>query len=72
MDAQSFSAIISDPYVTVIDVRSSQKYDDGHVVTSIDISVESDQPYEQITKLDKAKISTLYCRSGVRSTLAAD
>lgn len=72
MDAQSFVTKISDQAVTVIDVRSAQEYSEGHLTNSINISVESDQFSEQIANLDKEKEYALYCRSGRRSTIAAD
>lgn len=72
VDAQSFVTKISDQAVTVIDVRSAQEYAEGHLTNSINISVESDQFSEQIANLDKEKEYALYCRSGRRSTIAAD
>jgi rhodanese-related sulfurtransferase len=72
VDAQSFVTKISEQAVTVIDVRSAQEYAEGHLTNSINISVESDQFSEQIANLDKEKEYALYCRSGRRSTIAAD
>lgn len=72
VDAQSFVTKISDQSVTVIDVRTAQEYAEGHLTNSININVESDQFSEQIANLDKAKEYALYCRSGRRSTVAAN
>lgn len=72
MDAQSFKAVIADQCVVVIDVRSAQEYAEGHLASSININVESHHFTEQIAKLDKKEKYALYCRSGIRSTLAAD
>ena len=72
VDAQSFITKISDQSVTVIDVRSAQEYAQGHLANSVNISVESDQFSQQIANLDKEKEYALYCRSGRRSTVAAD
>jgi rhodanese-related sulfurtransferase len=72
VDAQSFLTKISDQSVTVIDVRSAQEYAQGHLANSVNISVESDQFSQQIANLDKEKEYALYCRSGRRSTIAAD
>lgn len=71
VDAQSFLAKIADSSVTVIDVRSAEEYAEGHLVNSMNINVESDQFSTQIASLDKEKEYALYCRSGRRSTLAA-
>jgi rhodanese-related sulfurtransferase len=72
VDAQSFLAKITDSSVTVIDVRSAEEYAEGHLANSININVESDQFNTQIANLDKEKEYALYCRSGRRSTLAAE
>ena len=72
VDAQSFLTKISDQSVTVIDVRSAEEYAEGHLANSININVESDLFSEQIANLDKEKEYALYCRSGRRSTIAAD
>ena len=72
MNAQSFLAKITDEAVTVIDVRSAQEYAQGHLANSVNINVESDQFTTQIANLDKEKEYALYCRSGRRSTIAAD
>ena len=72
VDAQSFLTKISDQSVTVIDVRSAEEYAEGHLANSININVESDLFSEQISNLDKKKEYALYCRSGRRSTIAAD
>lgn len=72
VDAQSFITKISDKSVTVIDVRSAQEYAQGHLANSVNISVESDQFSQQIANLNKEKEYALYCRSGRRSTIAAD
>ena len=59
--------IISKNNYIVIDVRTKEEYDTGHVKGSINI------PYDEITgdtELDKDKTILLYCRSGSRSSKA--
>lgn len=51
----------------IVDVRSEDEYNEGHIVDSINI------PYDQIdenTNLDKTKTIMVYCRSGNRSSIA--
>lgn len=53
----------------IVDVRTKEEYDTSHVVDSINI------PYDTIdenTNLDKSKIIIVYCRSGKRSSIAAE
>lgn len=62
------SVIASGNYI-VLDVRTEDEYDDGHVVGAINI------PYDEIdedTVLDKNKVILVYCRSGNRSKIAYD
>ena len=51
----------------IVDVRTKEEYDSGHVVDAINI------PYDEIddnTTLDKTKTIIVYCRSGKRSGIA--
>ena len=51
----------------VIDVRTKEEYDTGHVKDSLNI------PYDEIEEsidLDKSKPILVYCRSGKRSSIA--
>lgn len=51
----------------IVDVRSEDEYNEGHIVDSINI------PYDQIDEninLDKTKTIMVYCRSGNRSSIA--
>lgn len=51
----------------IIDVRSSQEYDTGHIEDSINIPVENISTVDY----DKDKVIIVYCASGVRSASAA-
>lgn len=51
----------------IVDVRTKEEYDEGHVVSSINL------PYDEIDEnisLDKEKTIIVYCRSGNRSGIA--
>ena len=51
---------------TIIDVRTVEEYNTGHIVNAINI------PLDEITTIDIPKDNTLiiYCASGIRSTKA--
>lgn len=72
LDAQSFLTKIEDKTVTVVDVRTAQEYQEGHLTNSLNINVESADFASAIANLDKTKEYALYCRSGRRSTVAAN
>lgn len=58
--------MLENEYV-IIDVRTKEEYNEGHLVDAINI------PYDEIdedTDLDKDKIVFVYCRSGNRSSIA--
>lgn len=51
----------------IIDVRTEEEYEDGHVMGAVNI------PYDEIdenSNLDKEKIIFVYCKSGGRSGVA--
>ena len=53
----------------ILDVRTKEEYDEGHLVEAINI------PYDQINEtieIDKDKVVLVYCRSGNRSGIAYD
>ena len=51
----------------IIDVRSSQEYETGHIVDAINIPVENISS----VNYDKETVIIVYCASGVRSANAA-
>jgi phage shock protein E len=56
----------------LIDVRTPEEYQAGHLDYSKNINIKSGDFKQQISKLDKNKPVYLYCRSGNRSGQAAD
>jgi len=58
--------------VTVIDVRSPEEFAEGHLKGAKNIDVEGPDFATQIAALDKSGTYLVYCRSGRRSTLAAN
>lgn len=66
-NSNSLEKIISENNYTVVDVRTNEEYDEGHVVGAVNI------PYDTIdedVELDKSKTILVYCRSGKRSSVA--
>jgi len=53
--------------VQLVDVRTPEEYNSGHIEKSQNIDVRSPDFDGQIAKLDKLKPVLVYCRSGKRS-----
>lgn len=71
VDASTFITTATQPSVQVIDVRSKSEYLSGHLKGALNIDVESGEFDIGIANLDKSGTYALYCRSGRRSSLAA-
>lgn len=73
LSVNEFSVFISDPEVTVVDVRTAQEHADGYIPgTHFNIDVlEDGYEAEAMAKLPKDKPVAVYCRSGNRSKKAA-
>ncbi|WP_342083614.1 rhodanese-like domain-containing protein [Dyadobacter sp. OTU695] len=56
----------------LVDVRTPQEFDGGHLQYAANINFNSPDFKAQIAKLDRHKPVYLYCRSGNRSGKAAD
>lgn len=59
-----------DQGATIVDVRTPQEFQGGHVAGSINIPL--DRLQDQLKRIDKAKPVITCCRSGARSGMAAD
>lgn len=70
--AISSSAYASDKDFTVIDVRTTEEFQESHLKGSKHIDVLSSDFKDKISKLDKNKSYKLYCRSGNRSGKALE
>ena len=51
----------------ILDVRTAQEYDSGHLNGSINLDFKSPSFKDQIASLDRNKAYLIYCRTGVRS-----
>lgn len=64
--------IKKDPSAILIDVRSKQEYEEGHLEGSINIPVYDIENSAKIKLKDKTKTIILYCASGHRSKSAKE
>ena len=55
----------------IIDVRTPEEYDQGHIPGAQNINVRSETFVNEIQELSKSDTLLVYCRSGSRSLYAA-
>jgi phage shock protein E len=72
VNAVNFLAKSQATDVQIIDVRSAGEFAEGHLKNALNIDVESGGFDSGIANLDKTATYALYCRSGRRSTIAAE
>ena len=68
---EDFAKTISKKSTQLVDVRTPQEYEAGHIPGALNIDVKSSDFDTQVAKLNKKKPVAVYCRSGVRSRIAA-
>ena len=72
---ESFDLIqenVNNPDFIIIDVRTPEEYNDGHIENAINIDYRSSSFESDISKLDRDKVCLVYCRSGNRSSDAVE
>ena len=72
VDAAEFAREIAKEGVQIVDVRTAAEYAEGHIPNAVNIDVYSADFADKIAKLDKERTVAIYCRSGRRSTSAAE
>lgn len=55
----------------IIDVRTKDEYDGGHIATAVNIDYYSPDFRARVDNLDRSKRYLVYCRTGVRSAAAS-
>ena len=70
IDVKQFDKMRHDKNTVVLDVRTKQEYDQGHVPDSTNIDISDPQFRKKIAALDPAKTFLVHCASGVRSDRA--
>ena len=71
LDAPKFAEKIAELDVVVLDVRTPEEFNSGHIPNAINIDIYSDYFRTDISALDKSKSYAVYCRSGKRSVDAS-
>jgi phage shock protein E len=64
--------LLAKPATEVLDVRTPVEFMAGHLAQARNLNVSSDDFAQQVAQLDTAKTYVVYCRSGKRSSKAAD
>ncbi|MDE6298176.1 MAG: rhodanese-like domain-containing protein [Muribaculaceae bacterium] len=73
MNVPEFSRFIEQKDVQLLDVRTPEEYDAGHIAGAVNIDIFDDGFLnEALERLDKSKPVAVYCRSGKRSADAAN
>ena len=68
---KKFSRLMKKQNAVLLDVRTSEEYQEGHIPGALLIDVNKQDDFlQQVQKLDKSKRYLLYCRSGKRSEKA--
>lgn len=65
--AADFKSNIDSVNVQLIDVRTSEEFNEGHIKNAVNIDFYKSDFITQMNKLDKNKPVYIYCRSGGRS-----
>jgi phage shock protein E len=67
-----FSSASALAEAVILDVRTPKEYERSHVKGAINVDIKSDGFENEIEKLDHSADYVVYCKSGKRSTKAAE
>ena len=71
-DPNTFATRLTEPDVVLLDVRTANEYNEGHIANAINIDVKEGGFVEKAkSMLPAEKTVAVYCKSGVRSVIAA-
>ncbi len=71
-NAEGFAKLIAEPDVVILDVRTAEEFNGGHIENALNIDVKQpDFMQKAKVALPKEKTIAVYCRSGKRSANAA-
>lgn len=68
VNAIEFKALVDSSKGIVLDVRTPNEYNQGHIKGAVMVDFYSKDFKEEVKKLDSSKPVYLYCRSGNRSS----
>jgi rhodanese-related sulfurtransferase len=72
VDPVEFSEVIAQPGVIILDVRTPEEFNAGHIANAININVADPSFSSEVSKLDKNATVAVYCRSANRSAVATN
>jgi rhodanese-related sulfurtransferase len=72
VDPVEFSEVIAQPGVIILDVRTPEEFNAGHIANAININIADSNFSSEVSKLDKNATVAVYCRSANRSAVATD
>lgn len=67
-DPEGFAKLIAGPDVVVLDVRTAEEFNEGHIANALNIDVKADDFIKKArATLPKGKTIAVYCRAGRRA-----
>ena len=73
VDVNGFAKLIAEPGVVILDVRTAEEFNEGHIEGAVNIDYKQGGFVEKsLTMLPKNQTIAVYCRSGRRSAGAAE
>ena len=72
VDPVAFSEAVNQPGVIILDVRTPEEFNAGHIANAININLEGSDFASEVSKLDMNATVAVYCRSGNRSGVATE
>lgn len=72
VNAEQFATAIATQKPQIIDARTPEEFQQGHIPGAQNIDVKSSDFDTLISTLDKSRPVAVYCRSGRRSKMAAE
>ncbi len=70
VDLSEFKNFLDTKAPVIVDVRTAEEFQSGHIPGAINIDVTAPDFAQQVGELDKDKSYAIYCRSGNRSRAA--
>ncbi len=66
-----FEQVIAEPDVQLVDVRTPEEFERGHIVGAMNINWKNDSFADDAAILERSKTIAIYCKAGRRSHAAA-
>ena len=71
IDNKKFSVLMTESNATILDVRTPEEFQQGHIPHAALINLRDENFSEELDSLDKSKTYLVYCGSGTRSSKAS-